>query len=836
MSDKKISELDAITGANTAADDLFIVVDSSGSATKKISRAELTNSLEVEFNQLNSNLDTNSNNINFGDNDKAQFGAGNDLQIYHDGFNSYISEGGTGNLFLGATNLFMRSSTGETYIGAVQDGAVTLYHNNAAKLASSSTGVTVTGNAKFTGTGRIIKFDKNGSGEDNAIYYDNTTANNNLFIGRDSSNIAFRTGGSERMRIDSSGKVGIGTSSPSYKFQIAAGTNSLVTYAASVLNGNIFFDTQNTSTGASAGIVQRLITSDVAGTGSISADFQKTKAGALNINNNETNSAAFTAFGVGGAERMRIDSNGQIGISGSTASFDTTGAVNGLQLYYETDSGLASLGSYSGGGSTQLTFHTNSGGGASSERLRIDSSGNLLVGKTALGSSTDGLQVKPVGELVVTSNSNHSLVMNRKSSDGNIALFQKNGTTTGLIGTLGGRMFAGSGDVGVFFDSTNNAITPYSTDANDTVDNAIDLGLSSRRYKDLRLSGRVYATHVELGASGSFINFENSNYSIQGSANNGYLRFLTNGSERVRIDSSGRVGIGTSSPSTKLHISGNASNASALSDTVTDFALKFDSATTSGNFSNAICFAEGSNVNASIASFDGGSGGAQGLVFGTGASNTERMRITHEGDVGIGRSDPQNIVGSHGGGLVVKSASGRAATTTAVAFQDSSGNNQFQQLHNGQTTFSTGSTERFRIDSGGNVTITSGGLQAIGVYNNTTGTGANLVVDSAGGFARSTSSLRYKNTVNDATHGLTELLALRPVTYKGNNDGDTVFGGLIAEEVHDAGLTEFVTYNDDGEPDALAYGNMVSLCIKAIQEQQATITALEARIAALEAN
>jgi hypothetical protein len=59
---------------------------------------------------------------------------------------------------------------------------------------------------------------------------------------------------------------------------------------------------------------------------------------------------------------------------------------------------------------------------------------------------------------------------------------------------------------------------------------------------------------------------------------------------------------------------------------------------------------------------------------------------------------------------------------------------------------------------------------------------------------------------------------------------------LIAEEVHDAGLTEFVAYNDDNEPDALAYGNMVSLCIKAIQEQQATITALEARIAALESN
>jgi hypothetical protein len=132
----------------------------------------------------------------------------------------------------------------------------------------------------------------------------------------------------------------------------------------------------------------------------------------------------------------------------------------------------------------------------------------------------------------------------------------------------------------------------------------------------------------------------------------------------------------------------------------------------------------------------------------------------------------------------------------------------------------------------------NGYMQSIGVYNNTTASAANVHVASNGYVLRSTSSLRYKNTINDATHGLTELLELRPVTYKGNNDndGDTVFGGLIAEEVHDAGLTEFVQYNDDGEPDALAYGNMVSLCIKAIQEQQETITALEARIAALESN
>ena len=124
-------------------------------------------------------------------------------------------------------------------------------------------------------------------------------------------------------------------------------------------------------------------------------------------------------------------------------------------------------------------------------------------------------------------------------------------------------------------------------------------------------------------------------------------------------------------------------------------------------------------------------------------------------------------------------------------------------------------------------------------YANTTGGSANVHIGTSGELFRSTSSQRYKNTIADATHGLTELLALRPVTYKHNGNGDTVFGGLIAEEVHDAGLTEFVDYSQDADgndqPEALHYANMVSLCIKAIQEQQATITALTARITALEA-
>jgi hypothetical protein len=131
----------------------------------------------------------------------------------------------------------------------------------------------------------------------------------------------------------------------------------------------------------------------------------------------------------------------------------------------------------------------------------------------------------------------------------------------------------------------------------------------------------------------------------------------------------------------------------------------------------------------------------------------------------------------------------------------------------------------FQARSDGLLTTATTG--ALGPYNYTTAAAANLVVNSTGQLQRSTSSLKYKTNVKDAIHGLDSLLKLRPVTYKGKNDGEIVFGGLIAEEVHAAGLTEFVQYAKDGTPDALAYGQMVSLCIKAIQELKAEVEILK---------
>ena len=117
----------------------------------------------------------------------------------------------------------------------------------------------------------------------------------------------------------------------------------------------------------------------------------------------------------------------------------------------------------------------------------------------------------------------------------------------------------------------------------------------------------------------------------------------------------------------------------------------------------------------------------------------------------------------------------------------------------------------------------------------TTGGSANLRIFAAGDIGTSTSSLRYKRNIQNAPYGLSDVMNLRPVIYqsKSPQDGDLVFGGFIAEEVHDAGLTQFVDYDEEGRPNALQYGNMVSLMAKAIQELKSELDSVKAELATL---
>jgi hypothetical protein len=276
------------------------------------------------------------------------------------------------------------------------------------------------------------------------------------------------------------------------------------------------------------------------------------------------------------------------------------------------------------------------------------------------------------------------------------------------------------------------------------------------------------------------------------------IAFTEGGVEAMRIDSSGNVGIGTNSPSSygKFVVLNSAATSTTQFANSNVWAIS-----NASNADSNIAISNGVDHSAKIGIYNGAN-----LYFALDGS--EKMRIDSSGNVGIGTTTP-NVI------------------RFRVKGSDSSSSYYALYAENSAPT-----DLLFARNDG----LIGTGTAANSPYNYTTAGAANVVVNSAGHLFRSTSSLRYKTDIQDATHGLAEVMKLRSVTYKGKNDGDTTFGGLIAEEVHEAGLTEFIQYNKDGEPDALSYSNMVSLCIKAIQEQQALIESLTARVAQLEGN
>jgi len=96
-----------------------------------------------------------------------------------------------------------------------------------------------------------------------------------------------------------------------------------------------------------------------------------------------------------------------------------------------------------------------------------------------------------------------------------------------------------------------------------------------------------------------------------------------------------------------------------------------------------------------------------------------------------------------------------------------------------------------------------------------------------------TSSEKEKEHITDIQNDIDDILKLNPKEYNYTNDSKIHYG-LIAEEVDEVGLSEFVDYNEDNQPDAVQYSRMVSLCIKAIQELKADNDALRTRIETIE--
>ena len=692
---------------------------------------------------------TTSADINFGDNDKAVFGAGSDLQIYHDGGNSLIEEAGVGNLIIrGSSNVDIQPSGGGAYMARfAASGASSLYHNGSEKLATTSTGIDVTGSvvsdgltvdglsqlgtvdiydngalsviaadsshdlelrgranqavnivsngtstASFANNGDIsfyedtgttakffwdasaeslgignsspLSFNQvgadtlvvgSGSGEQGITIYSGTSNNGVLafadgttttqqyqgYIGYNHSSnfMRFFTGATERMRIDSSGNVGIGSQSPAAKLDIVDtsadvqmrvykndGTkNTRVTVTADDSGAKIHYrDADNAGAlrfNNNLGEVMR-ITADTTsvGIGLSSPSSQLHIGGATNgtlrVDTSASGYLDLSMYTNGGfigtsasqplrlgtvnTERMRIDASGRVGIGTSSPAGKATVKVGDddgnvttwNSNYFLVSSGDSTISQALGIGvntANDYAFLSSLQPGTAwktlkykaldhifdgandTERMRIDSSGNLLVSKTSNDNSTAGVVLRDTGEGSFVASGQRSGLFNRLSSDGEIINFRKDSATVGSIGTRAGFLTIGEGAVGLLFQDANSRIEPTNMATLAATNGVVDIGGANQRFKDLYLSGTVFTNTgfnlnagINYNSDSSLFNYigvnstavnNNATYKwrtgITGNATGHSLTFSTIGrtessySERMRIDASGNLLVGT---------------------------------------------------------------------------------------------------------------------------------------------------------------------------------------------------------------------------------------------------------------------------------------------------
>ena len=134
-------------------------------------------------------------NVDFDDNVRARFGNSDDLQIYHDGTNSYVQDSGTGSLLLRGTNLSLQANNGENYINCVENSGVSLRFNNFTKLETKSNGIDVADNIHIETTGNNhgnLYFTKDGT---NKGYVKYRGDNSRVIIGNTSDAVTIETSG-----------------------------------------------------------------------------------------------------------------------------------------------------------------------------------------------------------------------------------------------------------------------------------------------------------------------------------------------------------------------------------------------------------------------------------------------------------------------------------------------------------------------------------------------------------------------------------------------------------------------------------------------------------------
>jgi hypothetical protein len=593
----------------------------------------------------------------------------------------------------------------------------------------------------------------------------------------------------EKMRLNSAGTLGLGVT-PS-EWGIANSSVLQIKNTAIAGRGNDLYLYANTYI---SGSQNRYIASDFA---SLYYQDQGNHVWSMAPSGTAGNTISFT-------QRMTLTAAGNLGIGTSSpgANIEVLGnsaavKINesgGGDLRLSVTGSTARINAFS---NHPLLFSTNN-----TERMAITSAGNVGIGTTS-----------PDTRLTVLKNSNADFSSQAALRASSLQTFSNSSVTTAVV----------------FNGTTGNS------DKFISVDNAGGTQFFSLGYQNGATRRNV-------------IQFDQNNT----------IYLSTAGTERMRITSAGNVGIGTSSPnsSNKLQVTGDIGLTWATDQFI---GMKFDSGT---SYKMGLMLKD---TTRECKVWSQSSDSDDKITFYTGSTPSERLRITSAGNVGIGTNSPVSTAKTS-----IKQAAGGGAGSTQLHLEQSNTTDGYDlkcDSADGALAFlryaSGSATERMRITSGGNLqlgtttggyrlNVTSNGGTTVNIRRDTnTGglvdfnygaTGVGSISTNGTTTAYNTSSdYRLKEDIAPMTGALAKVAALKPCTYKWKVDGSDG-QGFIAHE-----LDEVVPGCVTGEKDAVdADGNpkyqgidtsfLVATLTAAIQEQQAIIESLTARVSALEGN
>jgi hypothetical protein len=562
--------------------------------------------------------------LTLGDNEKAKFGAGGDLQIYHSGTTSYIRDTGDGDLqIFGSDDVYIRGTSTNNFMARFnENAAVDLYFDNSKKLATTSTGVDVTGTV--TADGLVVEGEVAGQGASIEVHATTNEFGDALLIAKsDNASTGLHAG----VKIQ-------GSNNPFYMYQTNGSYTNKLRF-----NYNSMSDAGGQMTIDNNGDI-----SFYEDTGTTPKFFWDASAESLGIGN----SAPLGALDIrkdGASQQLQIWRS-DLGVNDRNLNLTSPASDSATEPFnFQTGNAIA--------------FSIDA-----TEALRIDSNANVGIGTSS-----------PAAPLHVQGSS--AAAFNIDS------------------------LYRASGD-----DTNNYEIqTVYNQS-----------GASSRSFPNQSV-GLSFDVNGGFGASGGFV-IETAN----GSA--GPLILGTAGTERMRIDSSGKVGIGTSSPATALDVTG----------TITADAL---TVANSGNGDVYVSRNSGASVHLQAQSAIGKIGTSSNHNLGIMTNGSTRLTVGSSGNVGIGTTSPLQKLDVR----VNADTQLRLGFTTDTSTYDIGrrGSDGLLRFYANQTTFNgyvfdTANGERMKIDSSGNVLV---GTTSTAPYAFTSGGGVVFKPNDASSIARS---------------------------------------------------------------------------------------------------